>query len=69
MFEHELAKPAMTWRAHRRGQVSMARHGVKSGGPDELPPFGPVRADRGAEPKHRGGMGIFVTQDRGLIPT
>jgi hypothetical protein len=45
----------------------MARHGLKPGSPDELPPFGPVRPHGGAESKHGGGMGIFVTENRGPI--
>jgi hypothetical protein len=46
----------------------MARHGLKPGSPNKLLPFDPVRPHRRPESKHHGGVGVFVTQNRGLIP-
>jgi len=68
MFEHGRSNLSTTWRANRRWHISMARHGLKPGSLNKLPPFDPVRPHRRTESKHRGGVGIFVTQNRGLIP-
>ena len=68
MFEHEQSNASMTGCANRWWSPSMARHRLKTGSLHELTPFGPVWPHRRAESKHRGGMSILVTQNRGLIP-